>query len=74
MSCSVIGAMRVSVDFAQQPLDMIFLRIAKAAMRQHRLQAGVIAGAGAEKFCRVRFGAARLAAVVELGGACIAIS
>src|SRR5205823_3184614 len=51
--------------FTQQPLDVVFLRVTKPAMRQNGLQAGVVTGACAEEFRRVRFGAARLVVVVQ---------
>src|SRR2546430_6346000 len=56
-------------DFAEQPLDVILLGVAEAAMGHDGLPRGIMTGARAEKFCTVGFGAARPAIVVEPGGA-----
>src|SRR5690242_1495610 len=53
---------------AQPALDVVFLRVAEAAVRHHRLLAGVEARLAGEVFRGVRLGAARLAGVVERRG------
>src|SRR2546421_13079512 len=53
--------------FAQITLDVVFGGVAVAAVRHHRLLAGVEAGFAGEIFRGVRFGAAGLACVVKGG-------
>src|SRR5882672_2913650 len=50
---------------AQQSLDVVFLRVAEAAVREDRLETGVVAGARAQELRRVGLGAARLMLVVQ---------
>ena len=64
ISCSVTGAIRGRTDFAEQAFDLIFLRIAHAAMGHHTSGAGVEGGAGGEKFRGVGFSATGLFGVV----------